>query len=296
MDYSMQRVLFFCIIGTNSQNDMSVQERRTGMKLEGKVAIVTGGGTGIGAATTKKFVAEGAKVLISGRRKEKLEETAASLPAGTVKICRGDVSKHEDIKKMVAAALEFNGKIDVLVNNAAAAELGGSVTELPVDRWEYILKVNLTACFLLMRECIPLMIKNGGGSIVNIASLAGKRCLPHSPGYCTTKAALIHLTKQVAMDYSRDGIRCNAVCPAAVITDMTKGMVGPISEKMGTDMKGAYDFFTRNIPSQRACDPMEIANLCAFLASDESSFITGEDILADGGACVVDVMSISLDR
>lgn len=266
------------------------------MKLDGKTAIVTGGGTGIGRAITRKFVGEGAKVLISGRRKELLEETASMLPAGMVKICTGDVVEYEDIRKMVAAALEFNGKIDVLVNNAAAAELGGSVTDLPLERWEYILKVNLTSCFLLMKECIPLMIKNGGGSIVNIASLAGKRCLPFSPGYCTTKAALIHLTKQVAMDYSRDGVRCNAICPAAVVTDMTKGMVGPMAEKMGTDLKSGYDFFTRNIPAQRACDPMEIANVAAFLASDEASFITGEDILVDGGACVVDVMSIGLER
>jgi NAD(P)-dependent dehydrogenase (short-subunit alcohol dehydrogenase family) len=159
-----------------------------------------------------------------------------------------------------------------------------------------ILKVNLTSCFLLMKECIPLMIKNSGGSIVNIASLAGKRCLPFSPGYCPTKAALIHLTKQVAMDYSRDGVRCNAICPAAVVTDMTKGMVGPLAENLGTDLKSGYAFFTRNIPAQRACDPMEIASVAAFLASDEASFITGEDILVDGGACVVGVMSIGLER
>ncbi len=105
------------------------------MKLDGKTAIVTGGGTGIGRAITRKFVGEGAKVLISGRRQELLEETASMLPAGTVKICPGDVAEYEDIKKMVAAALEFNGKIDVLVNNAAAAELGGSVIDLPLERW-----------------------------------------------------------------------------------------------------------------------------------------------------------------
>ncbi|MBN2238588.1 MAG: SDR family oxidoreductase [Dehalococcoidales bacterium] len=261
------------------------------MRLEGKTAIVTGGGTGIGAATAKKFALEGAKVLISGRRKEKLDEVAAACAEGTVVACQGDVTSYDDVKRMVATALEFGGKLDILVNNAGTPS-GGGVVEMSLEEWQKVLDINLTGPVMLMRESIPHMIKNGSGSIINIASLAGKRCIGHAAGYCATKAAIIHLSKQVALDYSPQGVRCNVIYPGPIKTDMAEGMAGMIAQQLDIDLESAYRHWARNIPIRRAADPSEVANLCCFLASDEASFITGTEIAADGGASVVDVMGI----
>jgi len=264
------------------------------MNLSGKMALVTGGGTGIGAATAKRFVADGAKVCIAGRRREMLDQTARSLPEGSVITCPGDISRYEDIRRIVAAAMKFGGKLDILVNNAAT-EAMGSVTELGPDDWRKALDTNLTGPFLLMKEVIPHMIKNGGGSIISIASLAGVRCVPGMPAYCTTKAALIMLTKQVALDYGPQKIRCNAVCPGGTRTEMNRNaLVIPISQKLGTDLEGAYKYFTRSVPLRRAAEPAEIAALCSFLASDDSSFMTGAEVMIDGGASVVDIQGATL--
>ena len=263
------------------------------MKLSGKVALVTGGGTGIGAAIARKFVEEGAKVCIAGRRLEKLEQTASSLPKGSVAVCSGDISKNEDTRRIVAAALEFGGKLDILVNDAAI-EAMGRVTDLDLIDWRQALDTNLTAPFLLMKAIIPHMIENGGGSIVNIASLGGIKALPGMPAYCATKAALIMLTKQVALDYGPQKIRCNVVCPGATRTEMNKKLVIPISEKLETDIESAYKHFTRNVPLRRAADPSEIAALCSFLASDDASFMTGSEVVIDGGALVVDLQGATL--
>jgi len=263
------------------------------MKLNSMMALVTGGGTGIGAAIARRFVQDGAKVCIAGRRREKLEETVASLPKGSAIICPGDVSSYEDIKRIVATSLEFGGKLDILVNNAAI-EAMGSVTELDLDEWQNALDINLTGPFLLMKEIIPHMIENDGGSIINIASLGGIRCLPGMPAYCTTKAAIIMLTKQVAMDYGPQKVRCNVVCPGGTRTEMNKKLVQPIAEKLGTDIEGGYEYFTRNVPLRRAAAPDEIAGLCSFLASDDSSYMTGSELLIDGGAAIVDLQGATL--
>jgi NAD(P)-dependent dehydrogenase (short-subunit alcohol dehydrogenase family) len=264
------------------------------MKLSGKMALITGGGTGIGAAIAGRFVKDGAKVCIAGRRRDKLEQTAGSLPEGSVITCPGDITSYEGIRKIVATALEFGGKLDILVNNAAI-EAMGSVTQLSPDDWRKALDTNLTAPFLLMKEVIPHMIENGGGSIINIASLGGVRALPGMPAYCTTKAAIIMLTKLVALDYGPQKIRCNAVCPGGTRTEMNKkALVLPISEKLKTDIEGGYKYFTKDVPLRRAAEPAEIAGLCSFLASDDSSFMTGSEILIDGGASVVDLQGAAL--
>ncbi len=264
------------------------------MNLSGKMALITGGGTGIGAAVAARFVKDGARVCIAGRRREKLEETAKSLPQGSVGICPGDISSYDDIRRMVAAALKFGGKLDILVNNAAI-EAMGSVVDLNPDDWHKALDTNLTAPFLLIKETIPHMIKNGGGSIVNITSLAGVRSVPGMAAYCTTKAALAMLTKQVALDYGPHKIRCNAVCPGATRTEMNKNaLVLPVSKVLGTDLEGGYKYFTRSVPLRRAADPAEIAALCSFLASDDSSFMTGAEVMVDGGASVVDIQGATL--
>jgi len=265
------------------------------MKLDGKMALVTGGGTGIGAAVAARFVNDGAKVCITGRRPDKLEETARSLPKGSILTCPGDVSRQEDIRRIVAKALEFGGKINILVNNAAI-EAMGSVTDLSPEDWRQALDINLTGPFLMMKEVIPHMIKNGGGSIINISSLGGVRALPGMPAYSTTKAAIIMLSKQVALDYGPHKIRCNAVCPGGTRTEMNKKLVVPIAAKLKTDIEGGYKHFTRNVPLRRAAQPAEIAGLCSYLAGDDSAFMTGSEILIDGGASVVDLQGATLSE
>jgi NAD(P)-dependent dehydrogenase (short-subunit alcohol dehydrogenase family) len=263
------------------------------MNLEGKVALVTGGGAGFGTAIVQRLVEDGAKVFITGRRKEKLEATAKAMPAGKVAFCAGDVSKDEDVVKVVKTAVETFGKIDILVNNAAT-DVKGATADLSPDGWRRVIDVNLTGPFLMMREVIPHMKKNGGGSIVNIASLGGTRCLPECPAYCTAKAGLIMLTQQTALDYGPDKIRVNAVCPGGIDTELLDEMILPLAENLGTDKNGALAYFSQDVPLRRVSKPREITGLVSFLASDDSSFMTGSAVLIDGGAHIVDISGASV--
>jgi meso-butanediol dehydrogenase/(S,S)-butanediol dehydrogenase/diacetyl reductase len=263
------------------------------MKLKGKVALVTGGGTGIGAAVAEQFVAEGAMVCISGLHREMLEKVAESLPSGTVEICPGDTSKEGDVDRMVKTTLSFGGRFDVLINNAAIIE-SGSVADLNPDVWQKIIAVNLTGPFLLMRAAIPHMIEGGGGSIINMASVGGKRCLPGMAAYCTSKAGLIMLTQQAALDYGPQNIRCNAVCPGGVKTAMIEKEFGKFGEMLGIDNERFFERISAAVPLKRFADPNEIAGICVYLASDDSSYMTGSAIIVDAGASVVDVVGASI--
>ena len=244
------------------------------MNLEGKCAIVTGGGAGFGTAIVQRLVEDGAKVFITGRRKEKLEATVNAMPKGKVAYCAGDVSKDEDVVKVVKAAIDAFGKIDILVNNAATDAKGATADLSPAD-WRRVIEVNLTGPFLMMREVIPHMKENGGGSIINIASLGGTRCLPECPAYCTAKAGLIMLTQQTALDYSPFNIRVNAVCPGGIDTELLDEMILPLAENLGTDKEGALAYFSQDVPIRRVSKPREITGLVSFMASDDSSFMTG---------------------
>lgn len=257
------------------------------MILKGKVALVTGGGTGIGAAIAERFVSEGARVCITGRRQEYLDKEAKSLPSGTVVTCAGDVSKTRDVEKMVEQTITFGGKLDILVNNAGIS-ITGPVTKLDPDVWRQTLEINLTGPFLLMKAAIPYMIEAGGGSIVNISSLGGLRCLPNAPAYCTSKAALIMLTQQVAVDYGPQKIRCNVICPGSTDTPMVRDGFVKLAEKMNTDEQGAKGLSAEILPLRRVSEPKEIAAVCNFLASDDSSYMTGAVVVVDGGGAVVD--------
>ncbi|MBN2060941.1 MAG: glucose 1-dehydrogenase [Deltaproteobacteria bacterium] len=263
------------------------------MKLNGKVALITGGGTGIGAAITKRFIEDGAKVCISGRRKEKLETMANSLPEGSVTICVGDVTREEDVKKMIETTISFGGKIDVLVNNAAK-DATGSITETSLSEWRKVLEANLTGPFATMKEAIPQMINNGGGSIINIASLGGLRCMPRSVSYCSSKAGLIMLTQQVALEYGPQNIRSNVVCPGATRTSMIEETVGLLAKDMGTDIDAVFRRFSSHVPLRRISNPSEMGGVCSFLASDDSSFMTGAVLVVDGGAAIVDISGASI--
>jgi len=264
------------------------------MKLEGKTALVTGGGTGIGAAITERFVAEGAKVCIAGRRKERLEQKVAALPPGSVLACPGDVSIYDDVKRMVAATVDFGGGIDILVNNAAG-DVFGTITELEPEDWQRVMDVNLKAPFMLIKESLPHMIANGGGSIINVASIGGIRCMPGSSAYGTSKAGLIHLTKAVALEYGPSGIRSNVVCPGATRTEMFEDTAGKVASAKGMDLESMLKQFSAPVPLRRVSVPTEMAGVCVFLACEDSSFMTGAVLVVDGGAIIVDVAGASND-
>jgi meso-butanediol dehydrogenase / (S,S)-butanediol dehydrogenase / diacetyl reductase len=258
--------------------------------LKGKVAIVTGGGTGIGEAITRRFVGCGARVCIAGRRLEMLDDVAKSLPEGSVKTCSADVSDEKDVERILKTALSFEGGLHVLVNNAALdQDPPAGVVDMDVANWRRMLEVNLTGPFLMMKACIPHMIKAGGGSVINISSLAGLRCISENPGFCASKGGLINLTQQAALDYGRCNVRCNVVCPGATNTDMFAENMEAFAKMVGTNVEDIFARFMKDVPLPRVSRPEEMAGICAFLASDDSSFLTGTVIPVDGGAAVVDV-------
>jgi len=257
------------------------------MNLKGKVALITGGGTGIGAEIAKRFVKEGAKVCITGRRREMLDEVADSLPSGTVLTYSGDVTRFEDAKRMVEKTVRFGGTLDVLVNNAGM-DPPGSITEVDVELWHKVLDTNLTGPFLTMKAGIPYMIQAGGGSVINIASLAGIRCIPAMPAYCSSKGGLIMLTQQAALDYGSSKIRCNVICPGAIATPMLRHTMTPLANALKTDTDSALLHLTSFTPLRRPGRPDEIAGICVYLASDDSTFMTGAVLVLDGGAHIVD--------
>jgi meso-butanediol dehydrogenase/(S,S)-butanediol dehydrogenase/diacetyl reductase len=263
------------------------------MNLKGKVALITGGGSGIGTAIAERFVADGAKICITGRRKEMLEKVAESLPSGSVVICQGDVSKEEDGKRMVETTVKFGGKINVLVNNAGINH-PAPIAELDLKLWEHVIAVNLTGPFLLMKEVIPHMLKEGGGSIINIASLGGLRCLPSMPAYCSSKAGLIMLTQQAALEYGSKNIRSNVVCPGGVSTEMTVKDFGEFGRMLGIEHNTFINQIAQEIPMRRFAASSEMGGLCSYLASDDSSFMTGSVITLDGGTAVVDVVGAAI--
>jgi NAD(P)-dependent dehydrogenase (short-subunit alcohol dehydrogenase family) len=264
------------------------------MQLDGKVALITGAGTGIGTAIAERFVADGARICITGRRQEKLDDVIHSLPKGTAVSCAGDVTNLEDVRLMVETALGIAGRLDVLVNNAAIDPGGKTVVDVDPELWHRVLETNLTGPMYLMKESIPHMIKGGGGSIINISSLGGLRCLPGMPAYCASKAGLIMLTRQVALDFGPARIRCNAVCPAGIRTQMLEHSLSPLAEAIETDLEGVFQSITSMVPLRRTASPSEVSGICSYLASDDSTYMTGAVLLVDGGAAIVDVMGAAL--
>jgi len=260
------------------------------MQLEGKVALITGGGTGIGAAVAERFVAEGARVCITGRRREMLEKVAESLPPGSVTVFAGDVSEDGAAERMVDVAVGIGGRLDILVNNAAI-EHNAKIVEMDPAVWRQTIEVNLTGPFLMMKAAIPRMIDGGEGSIINVSSLAGVVAVPGAPAYCATKAGIIHLTKQVALDYGKHNVRCNVICPGPIRTGMLEMNFKSLAELLKTDMDGVFEKVRENVPLRRIANPADLAGVFVFLASDDSRFMTGSTVLADGGVHFIDAFA-----
>jgi meso-butanediol dehydrogenase / (S,S)-butanediol dehydrogenase / diacetyl reductase len=257
------------------------------MRLRGKVALVTGAASGIGAATAKRFVAEGAQVCMADIQEERLAEYAASFPAGSVITFAGDVSRGDSVKSMTDAALALTGKIDILVNSAAIDPAGPGVVK-DMAYWQKIHDVNLTGPYLTMNAVVPHMVEAHGGSIINISSLSAMRFMPGRAAYSSAKGGLVALSQQVAVEYGPLGIRCNVICPGPVRTPMFEHNMGPLAASVGKDAEWVYEKFTAFSPLRRIGRPEEIAGICYFLASDDSSLVTGGVLIADGGTNLVD--------
>lgn len=255
------------------------------MRLEGKVAVITGGGTGIGAATARRFAEEGAKVVVTGRRPEPLEAVAREVDGLAVP---GDVTDPDHAPGAVAAATEAFGGLDILVANAGLG-FGGAVANVDDERWSRTLDVNVTGAFRFVRAAIPALLERDGGSIVLVSSVSGLVSSTESAAYVTSKAAMLGLARSIAVDYGPKGIRANALCPGWVATPMGDRAMKDLIERERVSLGEAYRLATKDVPLRRPATPEEIAACCLFLGSDESSIVTGTVLVADGGGLAVDV-------
>ena len=248
-------------------------------RLQGKVAVITGGNSGVGAATAKLFAKEGANVVITARRVAALEKVAEEIKAegGTVLAVPTDISKPGDAEKLMETTEKNFGKIDILVNNAGVLEEGLK----PIDRYndddlDRIVEINEKGTMRCMRAATQKM--KSGASIINLASVAGVRGCGGA-AYVASKSAVIGITKHTALRFQADGIRCNAVCPGTILTPMVAGMN---QNNMDMDMFGAMSAHG-NMKTQ-PCKPEDVANILLFLASDESRAITGQVLVTDFGS------------
>ncbi|EUJ28018.1 short-chain dehydrogenase/reductase SDR [Listeria floridensis FSL S10-1187] len=245
------------------------------MRLKDKVAIITGAAGGQGKAEALLFAKEGAIVIATDMQKELLDKTGEEIKAISPKseVLTHNVASDEDWKKVIDLALEKFGRVDILVNNAGiSTEL--NIVNTSIEKWDQVLDVNLKGTFLGMRHVIPLMEKNGGGSIVNISSIAGLTGGSGASAYTASKGAVRLLTKAVAVDYAKQNIRCNSVHPGYIETPMTKQLFE------NEDTRGWFQSLT---PLPRLGQSIDIAYGVLYLASDESSFVTGIELPVDGG-------------
>lgn len=247
-------------------------------RLAGKVALITGGGTGIGRSTALAFAREGAKVAVVGRRIEKLQEVVAEIKAanGEAIAVACDVSKAADAQNAIAQVVATYGKLNVLVNNAGVLSVS-TIEEIPEEEWDSLMAANLKGPFLMCRAALPEFRKAGGGSIVNVGSVLGLVAMKKRAAYCASKGGVTLLTKAIAIDHGHENIRANCICPSIVETDL-------VSELFKTpDGERAKRDRLATIPLGRFGKPADIADLAVFLASDESSWLTGAAIPVDGG-------------
>ena len=243
-------------------------------RLDNKIAVITGGTSGIGKATAKLFAREGASVAVVGRSEEKgnaiVKEIISS--GGKAIFVKCDVSKEEDAKNMADQVIKEFGQIDILYNNAGVVEFGAA-HETEEKSWDKMLDINLKGVYLCSKYAIPHMQKQKKGSIINTASVAGIVGFPGIAAYCASKGGVHILTKNMALDYAPDGIRVNDICPGVIETPMT---IDAFGEEGVSDQAEVH-------PLGRVGTPEDIAYAALFLASDESSFVTGTSLIVDGG-------------
>jgi meso-butanediol dehydrogenase/(S,S)-butanediol dehydrogenase/diacetyl reductase len=246
-------------------------------KLEGRVAIVTAGGAGIGAATVRRFAKEGAAVVIadlSGTRAKAVTDEVNSA-GGRAAFIKMDASDAEAIQATIKLAIDSYGRLDVLFNNAGMAEVA-LIHDTTLESWNRVMAVTLTSTFLGIKYAVPIMRKQGGGAIVNTASISGTRGDYGMASYNAAKAGVINLTRAAALENAKHKIRVNCVCPGGINTRVAEVLGGDRADEFRRTMGAIH-------PIGRMGEPEEIANMVTFLASDEASFITGASFVVDGG-------------
>ncbi|MGW0532510.1 SDR family NAD(P)-dependent oxidoreductase [Streptomyces sp. NPDC003032] len=260
---------------------------------ESRVVIVTGGGTGIGAATARRLRADGHHVVVSGRRPEPLRRVAEETGALAHPADAGDA---EAVAGLVDAAVAAYGRIDGLVLNAGVGR-SGAVGDLSDEDWDTVLRTNLTGPFLLLRAALPHLLA-ARGAVVAVASVAALRNGVANAAYATSKAALVQLCRSVAVDYGRDGLRANTVCPSWVRTEMADRRMTRFAAEAGLGERGAdaaYEEAARLIPAGRPGQPEEVAEAITWLLSPAASFVNGAALTVDGGVTAVDPGTVAFD-
>jgi len=252
-------------------------------RLEGKVAMITGGASGLGEATARLFVQEGARVVVADIDDARGQDLAASFKENGAFV-HVNVVLEDEVKAGVAAAVAKFGRLDVMFNNAGMAGAGSQIEEITVEGWDITFAVHVRGVLLGMKHAAPVMKKQGSGSIVNTASMAGLRAGWGPHAYSAAKAAIIHMTRTVGMELGESNIRVNCVCPTWISTPLFGKAVGFSAEQTGETLEKLKEAFKNLHPIPRPCVPEDVAQAVLFLASDESGFINGQALAIDGGA------------
>ncbi|EIM77996.1 3-ketoacyl-(acyl-carrier-protein) reductase [Nitratireductor aquibiodomus RA22] len=247
-------------------------------RLEGKVAVITGAASGFGAGMAKRFAEEGAKVIVADLNAKGAEKIAGEIGEAALPVT-ADVSMKADVDAMVDAAMQAHGRLDVMVNNAGYTHRNGPMLEVDEETFDLITAVNMKAIYHAAQAVVPIMDKQGGGSIITTASTAGLRPRPGLTWYNASKGWAITATKSMAVELAPQNIRVNCLCPVA-------GETGMLDQFMGEDTPEKRAQFRASIPLGRLSTPLDIANAALWLASDEAEFITGVALEVDGGRCI----------